>query len=1203
MALILRPPEVCVSLSERLDSLRRARTACEISTGVLVVVAYLTMGLTLSLAADLVWNLPAWVRACCLAILLAGASAIATFCVLKRIRKPIRMLDLAFALERRHPELNDALASAASFSEHPPQASGYFLQAAMQRAEKVAEPVAWTTVLPWKRFWSAFWIAATAFVLLGILVFSDFSRFPLALKRLLDPYGGHSWPARTNLRLGDYTAKIATGDSWTLSIVVSGVRPETAQLLVRSNCGESTEFCTLNGEGMESAGQFTLDPSRTIATFDFRVIANDADSGWRRVVVAPPPRLMPRDGRTSPQLRLAYPAYLGWDPLDLPDGVSAVEAVTGTRVTLSAATDRPIAQAMLQYQGDRSLLKFAPVTCGVMLPTHPVPVAATAALASAFTAEIPVIVSGPDRQWLDLSCQLPCSGLYALCFTDDDGLTGKRLLDFRSFPDPAPRVTLLRPDPTRDTLDVLLDRSLNYEARADDRTFAVRTLQVEYRKNDGSWLKLEEVDFNRWSSAAPALIGATIPFSYVHPPTLTVAGDIRLSRLPTGTDRPLKPGDTLTLRGVSQDWDDVSILKAPGRSNEVTVRLHSRESLEAELQRQMVALREPLARARDAQTEARKATEKVEANHQHLPEAERSQSTVRRLLADNSDGLRARAARIAQIYRENAMPPSATTARIEALNRALARIEDQHLAKIDQTLAKGSISQRELQSTLKIQRMAEQELAEAAADLDRWAGLAELQSDAQRLANELNRLTEIADRLRDQIPPGVSPEKLSTENQAALARAAAEHSALAESLRGMMSKIAKMRELKTGDEARKLEAALEAAQGTTAEEELRKSSAAVAGNRLAEAAANRESAAERLRQVRSALGSRTGNVEALRNDVEQLVAEQDLLTKKVRSQSEASTDDNLAKEQEALRKKAEKLAESLQAEQQMEAAETLRRASEKMDKAAQALRSGNDATADAEQAAQELVEAKKQASMNPEAKNDLAREQQDNQLKEIKALLDRQTALIDESLRITATAAKAGQWERPLIAALAGLADNQESLAREVRSYSESSLTDAPVFERLTDQAAEMMERAVARLKERKEDALTLSVFVPATESAADDAVRKPMREALRRLEQIVQAIEDKPKSLNQKAADSSPADGATASRAKPQPLAQLKALRNWQAEVQERTVKFANANPDSTKLSDDARAELAHLHSMQAEITRLFELLRESLKPMGEMP
>src|SRR5207253_9166008 len=101
-----------------------------------------------------------------------------------------------------------------------------------------------------------------------------------------------------------------------------------------------------------------IEPTRLPRDFQFRVRANDADTGWLVVHVLPPPVLVPLDGRPSPQLHLEFPAYTDLSATDLADGSGVIECVAGTRVTLRAATDRPVARAWIGSRTDQPLLRL-----------------------------------------------------------------------------------------------------------------------------------------------------------------------------------------------------------------------------------------------------------------------------------------------------------------------------------------------------------------------------------------------------------------------------------------------------------------------------------------------------------------------------------------------------------------------------------------------------------------------------------------------------------------------------------------------------------------------------------------------------------------------------------------------------------------------------------------------------------------------------
>jgi hypothetical protein len=122
------------------------------------------------------------------------------------------------------------------------------------------------------------------------------------------------------------------------------------------------------------------------------------------------------------------------------------------------------------------------------------------------------------------------------------------------------------------------------------------------------------------------------------------------------------------------------------------------------------------------------------------------------------------------------------------------------------------------------------------------------------------------------------------------------------------------------------------------------------------------------------------------------------------------------------------------------------------------------------------------------------------------------------------------------------------------------------------------------------------------------------MQNALRRMQQILDALKPDDKQNPQTEIESGSgqgggggggagAAGQPSGRSIP-PLAQLKALRDWQAEINERTAAFANNHPDPAKLTDDEKTELKDLEQAQKDIAELFEQLLPLFQPQGiELP
>src|SRR5580704_16837273 len=106
------------------------------------------------------------------------------------------------------------------------------------------------------------------------------------------------------------------------------------------------------------------------------------------------------------------------------------------------------------------------------------------------------------------------------------------------------------------------------------------------------------------------------PPSPVRPQPLLLQGgrSLPVSSFKRPDGSPPADGDVIALRAAATDWDDVPLLKAPGRSAEVTIRVLSPQSFDALIQKDLAGLRPELARTRDAQNEAAERLKELEKN-------------------------------------------------------------------------------------------------------------------------------------------------------------------------------------------------------------------------------------------------------------------------------------------------------------------------------------------------------------------------------------------------------------------------------------------------------------------------------------------------------------------------------------------------------------------------------------------------------------
>ncbi len=1276
MPLVLRPPGYAAPpLTERLRSLGRTRRLVRVLTGAFALVAWLGFVLALACVLDIAFNLHASLRAIGLLTLMIGSGVLFVRGIVRPSRESVRPLRIAHILESRFPSLNDALASAVSFQDRTEttrdRGENSFRRAAMKRAEHLTEDCDTQSIIPTGKLWRAFGLMFVGLLALGVVTIVTGNRAAHAGLRLFDPYGQHAWPPRTKLELLEPPTLLARGDSLTVQFRVRGEIPDDAAIHLRAANGSvQTERVPLVSEGDAANGRVVLGPDRVSETFEFQVTANDAASVWQRVEVVSPPKLMLLDGRPSPQIRLTFPLYTGLPSQDLPDGTGMVTGVSGTRIQLRAKTDRRIRTAVLHYQGDTSANQVAAAIAPIAA-TSPFAMFGSQLIADRFLEDIPLQIHGSEGQLLQADFAPPLNGIYALRFTDERGLTGTRLIEISTTPDPAPMVAIDKPRAGQDPLLLLPTAKLLVRTRADDRTFAVRQLNWEHRSGEEPYRVWPIIDAERNANTLQAVVGTVTATIRPQPQTLEDERVVAIAQFANAAGKPPADGDVIFLRAMATDWDDTSIDKAPGRSPEVEIRILSAESMKAWLQREIVALRPELARVRDLQLDANaklNEAQKALPATDPLDRAEQTQRMARAPVADPRAGLKAKTERLRDVVRRNALPNSATTERVESLARTMEELDNRFMEAIEPEIANAKrtagtpAANKAIEAAKKNQKAALDRLNAAIEDLEPWASANELRSDIRTLKNAIERTVADAAKQAERRPAGQAIDKLTPEDRAGVERSAAElekaasdgakaiskTERIAEEKRQQAAALTALADQKSRDaksqpeasalrekakqaeaEAKALDKAAETAGKRGLADDLRNAAEAQRRNRPGEAGVAAQKAVDRLEKMTKELSDeKAESVDELAKkrkqegaEIDSLTAQQEELSKKI-TEAGAKADPTeraeslkkLAEEQNRLSENVEKLSRKLQREGATDSAEKLRKATENMQQARDELNEGRAPNEELNDALDRLDDAKQ--SLEAERTKDaeqLEREKREQLVEPLRAFLEKQKAAVAESERLTDMVAKAKKWERPVVASLSSVADQQKVLAAEVVRFAETKLEKQKVFERMLRQASENMAKAATRIEERKADALTADplTFEPETERAADEDARRPMRLALRRLQQIVDSLKDpdKPKPPMAAApppkegdAKPPPAEGAPPGDGLP-PLAQLKALRDWQKEVNAMTEEFAKSHPDAEKWTEDEVAELKNLEQSQKEIAELFEQLAVQFQRTEEQP
>jgi hypothetical protein len=812
------------ALPRRLDAISaRLRRVVVLRAGSWLVMIGLVFLVSLAYL-DYRLHLPALVRALGLGAFLVGMPLLARRWIARPLagsKDPVRV---ALRVERAYPEFNDSLVSAVQFLEQGPDdrsTSPGLRSAAIRRAARKAERYEFEKAVDarWlRRSVLAALIACAATVWLG-------SSAPEAARtsalRLAVPFGGTSAPTQTKIEIvapQPLPHRMARGEPLDIRLLLRGAIPDRVSVAVKLEGSTPVEqsYAVLPSEDALDVAEVTIrvEPTRIPRDFQFRIRANDADTGWQLVHVLPPPVLVPLDGRPSPQLHIDFPAYTDLAPIDLPDGSSVVECVAGSRVTLRAATDRPVAHAWIGYRPDQPTTRLLPAL-SPMGGGQEIAVPGLDLLGREVWQDVPLALSR-NGTVMEVTFIPRLPGPYALRFEDDTGLGTTRMFDIRVQPDPAPVVRLDRPSAGRDSLLVLPDAELTFACGVQDKQFAIRSVWLEYKTNQGGppqsipWFDAERA--GRTIPAAASFMRGTVPIPplgslRLRPQQLGFEERLSLTRFRHADGSALKQGDVVTVTIAADDFDDVTGFKQPGRSHEVELIVVSRQDLESVEQQAQGDLRAELlrlhAQQREARTKVQEAIQQLRNTGKLRPEdldrlsqAEQTQQQIRSRINNPEEGLRAQLDKLKQSAKDNHLPRSSTTARLDDAAAELARLANEELEPLEADLAAarkpGETKEppaTPLTRAEKRQKEVEQTFLSLLERLEPWSGIGEIRGETRGVLNDLKRQLEAGQKLDHAVPPETSPEKLTPEQKAELDKAAVGNDRLAERGRQLIEKL------------------------------------------------------------------------------------------------------------------------------------------------------------------------------------------------------------------------------------------------------------------------------------------------------------------------------------------------------------------------------------------------------------------------------
>jgi hypothetical protein len=1232
-------------LQHRLAALRRRLRLVVTIRGAAWTAAILLLAVAVGGLIDWRVHLPSLVRA----LLLTGALGAAGYVAYQYLLRPLWVrsddLSLALRIEARYPVLNDALASAVQFLEHPQSSDGLgspsLRREAVQRALGQAQGFDFSPVVDSRGIGAAGLSLAGA----GVVALALALLFPqqawTAFLRLAHPFGAHDWPRQTQLEIMAKT-RAARGEAFEIRGFLRGVIPERATVEYRiagSPALRETYEIKRSADALSGELVARLEPGRVQQNFRFQVRAHDAGSPWMEVEVLPPPLLDSLDGRRSPQISLRFPEYTDLPPQELPDGATSIEAIAGTQITLRAAVDRPIVRAWLEYPPD-----LEPVL-SVAGELHPLRL-------SSANSRIPAQLSH-DGRVLTLEFLARVSGTFVLCFEDPLGLGNTRLVELRTLADPAPVVTLERPSRSRDSLDLLPDAELTLEVQAEDPLFAIRSAYLEYRwktsettAGGGEPMRLPLYDHEAVGLAVPQLLSG---LSGLPVPVSATPLRLRPQRLEIGrrwslSDLKLKEGDVLTLQACAEDFDDVTVGKKPGRSHEVEIRIVgptaldiTLNELQGEIQQELVRLQKQQQQALEkvipAETHWRNKGELLPKHLDELIQAEQIQQQIRARVGTKQEGLRAEVARVLQALRDNHLPRSGTQERMEAVGTELDRLAREELDQIEPRLTEARKESEEgpdkrppeeknkgpLPQARKHQQEVKKTLSDLLKLLEPWSSTREIKGEARSILQDQRRLADQTESMARNLRAGENPDRLDPSQRAELEKAEELQKNLAERTDQLLDKLQRLaddKEKQDPETARQLRDAARKGRDEKANAvgKMQEAARSLRENRLADAGTQQRAGAAAMEEVVKALEDRREEeldrlIKKMREaeqKLEDLAERQDRLRKKVKEAGQIADParreeelKRLAREQEKLQQETQEMVRELSRLRAEQAGQSLSQATSRMQQANRQMDRGDNAEEQQQEALDRLAEAQQELRQaREEVEEELAREKLAKVADQIKGLKERQVALNAEPPRIHRAVLQEKKWTRALQSSLISLAENERTLAKETEQTAHEKLEDAKVFSHLLNKAADAMNQAADRMDARMTPAETVKAdggLSLEAETAAELEIEQLQTTAVRRMDQLLEALKPEPGLSLRPANQGQPSGGGQpkqqtgAAGDNLPPVAQLKALRSLQQELSEGTQGFHKRHPDADKLDAKAREQLDEIRKEQQELADLF--------------
>jgi hypothetical protein len=727
-----------------------------------------------------------------------------------------------------------------------------------------------------------------------------------------------------------------------------------------------------------------------------------------------------------------------------------------------------------------------------------------------------------------------------------------------------------------------------------------------------------------------------------------------------------KEGETVALQVCADDFCDVSVPREAGRSYEIELRIVGKFELAREVDEKLAEVQQQLVRLQKMQDDALKAVKEVQrkpkVTHKEVDqiiEAQQTQQQIHKRIGERPDeGLRHDLGKLHQLLRDNKLTDTEAQEKLGMLKGELDRLAQQELQQIEPQLAEARkdlahAEQKEpaakqtkdaLEKAAKLQENAKKGLDELVKAMAPWASLQQIRAEARDIHSREQALKQELELLKDKKQnfdkfTDPTEKKQAQENiRDGMNKAAEQQDSLAKRMDDLVNTMREKQKERTkqkdDDAAKRLAAAAKIADEKFLPQNMRELAQKMKDqpHPKEEMIQKQEKQLADLEKVVDALeGKKQDVADRLKHKRKEADKEMERLTKKMKDLEQKLQDVNkiqneqerlrkrkeLAKEHEKLKEDLEKQARALARLQEQRASNDLNRAAEDVDKAAKKLEQGDNAAEEQRDAQEQLQQAKADLQ---ESEEELAREELVKIADKLQGLKERQDAALERSGEFQKKILAKKFWADELADTLSGDAISERGLAKETQSLKEN-LKQAKVFEHILDRAAEAMEEAAKTMEERKLEGIDArgdpklaELMKPEeleNEGKLHEKTVRYQKQASRRLDNLLDAIkqelakkDEKPKPEEKQPQQPEEQQGPKMRAADGIPhVAQLKALRAEQLDINELTKDFGARNPDPSQLTVEQQEELRQIQKDQSRLMELFQQIVSPAEDKGEQP